>query len=174
MRTVERLGPPNPDPLGIPDLALMVCELMVAFDHLKHEATMLAYARADGPNEVEAAYERSTRLIEDARAALRAPTPGGRRPATDRVGAEQPAGFVPNMSREEFEANVARIIEYIRAGDAYQVVPSQRFTRAPVEAFSIYRGPRTVNLPVHVLPRVRRLPDRRRVPEPLVKVAGDG
>ena len=34
------------------------------------------------------------------------------------------------MSREQFEANVARIIEYIRAGDAYQVVPSQRWTRA--------------------------------------------
>ncbi len=75
VRTVERLGPPNPDPLGIPDLALMVCELMVAFDHLKHEVTMLAYARVDGPDEVEAAYERSARLIEEARAALRAPTP---------------------------------------------------------------------------------------------------
>jgi anthranilate synthase component 1 len=50
------------------------------------------------------------------------------------------------MSRAEFEAIVARIIDYIRAGDAYQVVPSQRWS-APVgvEAFSIYRGLRAVN-----------------------------
>jgi len=174
VRTVERLGPPNPDPLGIPDLALMVCELMVAFDHLKHEVTMLAYARVDGPDEVEAAYERSTRLIEEARAALRAPTPHSRRPAAEPAGAEQPAGFVPNMSREEFEANVARIIEYIRAGDAYQVVPSQRFTgRAPVEAFSIYRGLRTVNpSPYMYFLEFGDFQIAGASPEPLVKVSG--
>ena len=50
------------------------------------------------------------------------------------------------MSREQFEAIVARIIEYIYAGDAYQVVPSQRWSApVPVEAFSIYRGLRAVN-----------------------------
>jgi anthranilate synthase component 1 len=50
------------------------------------------------------------------------------------------------MSQERFEAIVARIIEYIYAGDAFQVVPSQRWS-APVdvEAFSIYRGLRAVN-----------------------------
>jgi anthranilate synthase component 1 len=50
------------------------------------------------------------------------------------------------MTRERFEAIVARIIEYIYAGDAFQVVPSQRWS-APVEvdAFSIYRGLRIVN-----------------------------
>jgi anthranilate synthase component 1 len=50
------------------------------------------------------------------------------------------------MQRARFEANVERIIEYIRAGDAYQVVPSQRWSApVPVEAFSIYRGLRAVN-----------------------------
>ncbi len=50
------------------------------------------------------------------------------------------------MSRERFEAIVARIIEYIYAGDAFQVVPSQRWSApVPVEAFSIYRGLRAVN-----------------------------
>ncbi len=54
--------------------------------------------------------------------------------------------FESNMSREQFEAMVARIIEYIYAGDAFQVVPSQRWS-APIEqdAFSIYRGLRTIN-----------------------------
>jgi anthranilate synthase component 1 len=54
--------------------------------------------------------------------------------------------FQSNMPREQFEGMVSRIIEYIYAGDAYQVVPSQRWS-APVEieAFSIYRGLRAVN-----------------------------
>ena len=52
----------------------------------------------------------------------------------------------PAWGREEFEANVSRIVDYVHAGDAFQVVPSQRFSAAvPVEAFSIYRGLRTVN-----------------------------
>ena len=50
------------------------------------------------------------------------------------------------MTREQFEAMVARIVEYIHAGDAFQVVPSQRWSaEVPVEAFSIYRGLRAVN-----------------------------
>ena len=54
--------------------------------------------------------------------------------------------FESNMSREQFEGTVARIVEYIYAGDAFQVVPSQRWSAsAPVEAFSIYRGLRAVN-----------------------------
>ena len=50
------------------------------------------------------------------------------------------------MTRERFEATVSRIVEYIHAGDVFQVVPSQRWS-APVEvnAFSIYRGLRAVN-----------------------------
>jgi anthranilate synthase component 1 len=50
------------------------------------------------------------------------------------------------MSRAQFEAMVARIVEYIYAGDAYQVVPSQRWSApVPIEGFSIYRGLRAVN-----------------------------
>jgi anthranilate synthase component 1 len=50
------------------------------------------------------------------------------------------------MTRAQFEAIVERIVRYIHAGDAFQVVPSQRWSAAvPVEAFSIYRGLRAVN-----------------------------
>ena len=50
------------------------------------------------------------------------------------------------MPREQFEAMVARIVRYIHAGDAFQVVPSQRWSApVPVEAFSIYRGLRAIN-----------------------------
>ena len=48
VRTVEPLGEPNPDPLGLPDLALMVCELMLVFDHSKHELSVIAFPFGDG------------------------------------------------------------------------------------------------------------------------------
>jgi anthranilate synthase component 1 len=54
--------------------------------------------------------------------------------------------FRSNMTRERFEEIVARIVDYIHAGDAFQVVPSQRWSApVPVEAFSIYRGLRAIN-----------------------------
>jgi anthranilate synthase component 1 len=92
------------------------------------------------------------------------------------AGAEQPAGiaFQSNMTREQFEANVSRIIEYIRAGDAYQVVPSQRFSApAPAEAFSIYRGLRTINpSPYMYYLDFGDFQIAGASPEPLVKVSG--
>jgi anthranilate synthase component 1 len=180
VRTVEDLGPPNPDPLGLPDLALMLCELMLSFDHLKHELSIIAYAVVDGPDKVPAAHERAASLIEEARAALRAPVPRPAQPASHPTApgreAEEAAGisFESNMTREQFEANVARIIEYIRAGDAYQVVPSQRFSApAPAEAFSIYRGLRTINpSPYMYYLDFGDFQIAGASPEPLVKVSG--
>ena len=169
VRTVEPLGDPNPDPLGLPDMALMVCELMLVFDHQKHEVSVIAFpfdASAD-----------ADRLIADARAALSAPVP---RPAGDPVGpareAEVPTGvsFKSNMTREQFEATVARIVEYVHAGDAFQVVPSQRFSaEVPVEAFSIYRGLRAINpSPYMYFLDFEEFQIAGASPEPLVKVNG--
>ena len=78
------------------------------------------------------------------------------------------------MTRDQFEATVSRIIEYVHAGDAFQVVPSQRFTAAsPVEAFSIYRGLRTVNpSPYMYFLDFGDFEIAGASPEPLVKVTG--
>ncbi len=78
------------------------------------------------------------------------------------------------MSREEFEANVSRIVDYVHAGDAFQVVPSQRFSAAvPVEAFSIYRGLRTVNpSPYMYFLDFEDFQIAGASPEPLIKVTG--
>ena len=82
--------------------------------------------------------------------------------------------WTSNLTREEFEANVSRIVDYIRAGDAYQVVPSQRFSSpCPVEAFSIYRGLRAVNpSPYMYFLDFGDFEISGASPEPLVKVAG--
>jgi anthranilate synthase component 1 len=141
VRTVEPLGEPNADPLGLPDLALMLTDVLVAFDHLKRTITVLANVYAE--EDLETSYKRALETIAEVRWRLAGPVPRpARPPAHDR----EPPLFESNMSREQFEANVARIIEYIRAGDAYQVVPSQRWSApVPLEAFSIYRGLRAVN-----------------------------
>ena len=67
MRAVEPLGPPNPDPLGLPDMSLMICELMLAFDHLRHEVSVIGYAFCDSDEGVDAAYDRALGVIEEAR-----------------------------------------------------------------------------------------------------------
>ena len=167
VRTVERLAEPNPDPLGLPDMALMVCELMLAFDHQRHEVSVLAFAFADESG-IETPYRRAVELVTQARAALREPVP------TPPSAASEPPAFESNMSRDEFEANVARIIEYVHAGDAFQVVPSQRFSAAaPVEAFSVYRGLRTINpSPYMYFLDFGDFQLAGASPEPLVKVSG--
>src|SRR6201986_5307179 len=141
VRTVEPLGPPNPDPLGLPDLALMLTDALVAFDHLKHTVTVIANVYGD--DDLDASYARAEQTIAEVRWRLAGPVPRALKPpALHRT----VAALDPNMSRERFEAIVARIIEYIYAGDAFQVVPSQRWSGpVPVEAFSIYRGLRAVN-----------------------------
>jgi len=170
VRTVEPLGEPNSDMLGLPDMALMLTDALVAFDHLKHTITILANADLDAEPDLELAREAAARTIAEVRACLAGPVPPSARRATRRGAETTDAGgpggiehadfvaagvaedvcpaprFESNMSQERFEAMVERIVKYIYAGDAFQVVPSQRWSaEVPVEAFSIYRGLRTVN-----------------------------
>ncbi|HEX3173116.1 MAG TPA: anthranilate synthase component I [Solirubrobacterales bacterium] len=168
VRTVEPLGAPNPDPLGLPDLALMVTDVLLVFDHLRHQLTVMAcaFTEEDG---VDAAYERAAATIAEVRARLRGAVPVPERPAL-----AEPPHFASNMEREEFETAVERIVEYVHAGDAFQVVPSQRFSAsAPVEAFSVYRGLRAVNpSPYMYFLEFGDFQIAGASPEPLVKVQG--
>jgi anthranilate synthase component 1 len=143
VRAVEPLGPPGPDPLALPDMALMLSDALVVFDHLKHSVTILANADLRAEPDIERAYESAARTIVEIRAVLAGPVP--REQPTRAVERRLPE-FESNMPRERFEAIVQRIVEYVHAGDAFQVVPSQRWSAAvPVEAFSIYRGLRAIN-----------------------------
>ena len=139
VRTVEPLGDPGPDALLLPDMALMLSDLLVVFDNLKHTVTILV--NVYGGEDPRGAYAQACRTIEDVRARLNGPLP----PVAPREARPNPE-FRSIMTRERFEATVSRIVEYIHAGDVFQVVPSQRWS-APVEvnAFSIYRGLRAVN-----------------------------
>ncbi len=139
VRTVEPLGEPNPDPVGLPDLALMLSDILVVFDHLLHTLTIIVNAYPE--DGIERSYADALATIDKARRLLAGPVPDfGTREITDR------AHFESNMPREQFEAMVSRIVEYAHAGDIFQVVPSQRWSaELGIHPFSVYRGLRTVN-----------------------------
>ncbi len=168
VRTVEPLGEPNPDPVGLPDLALMLTDALVIFDHLRHTITVMANVFVE--DGVERSMDQAVARIAEIRERLAGPVPRAHAPVANRRAPE----FIANMDQAQFEHNVARVIEYIRAGDAYQVVPSQRWS-APVsvEAFSIYRGLRAVNpSPYMYFLDFGDFEVAGASPEPLISVAG--
>jgi anthranilate synthase component I len=132
------VGEPNPDETGMPELAVMVTDVLLAFDHLRHEVTVLANVVAEG--DTARAYEEAAAAIADVRERLRGPVPQAG------TGRREPPEYSSNMGADGYAAAVERAKEYIRAGDIYQVVPSQRWSAdCPVDAFSIYRGLRAIN-----------------------------
>jgi len=137
VRVYERLPDANPDELGVPDLLFVEPELVVVFDHLKRRMLIVAPA-IDGDAADEA---RARALVDEAHARLRGPLPGV---PGDRAG--RAVEFTTNMDQAAFEAAVAKAVEYIRAGDVFQVVPSLRQSAdLGVHPFAVYRALRTVN-----------------------------
>jgi anthranilate synthase component I len=171
VRTVEPLGEPNPDMLGLPDMALMLSDVLVVFDHLKHTITILVNVYADDPDaDVDASYAAAIETIAQAKRLLAGPLPSTVTPTPAKPRPE----FTSNMPREQFEAMVARIIEYVHAGDAFQVVPSQRWSAdLDADPFSIYRGLRVVNpSPYMYYLDFRDFQIAGASPEPLLTVSG--
>ena len=162
------VGVPGPDDVRLPDLALMVSDVLLAFDHLKHEVTVLANVFAGDGADVESRYEEAMAAIAEVRERLAGPVPRAA------AGLREAPEFSSNIGSEGYAAAVERAKEYIRAGDVYQVVPSQRWSAdAPVEAFSVYRGLRTVNpSPYMYFLDFEDVEIAGASPEPLVKVTG--
>ena len=167
----SRSASPAPDPLGLPDMALMLTDALVVFDHLKHTVTILANADLDAEPDLERAYAEAAR---DDRArsasALAGPVPrGASRARRARARCRSSSRTCRASASKRWSA---RIVEYIYAGDAFQVVPSQRWS-APVAGRGVLDLPRPARgqpEPLHVLPGLRRLPGRRREP----RAAADG
>src|SRR5436305_8571487 len=122
VRTFEpSVGAPNPDELGVPDLAVMVSHVLLAFDHFTHTVTVLAYVFAD-EDDLERSYASAVEAIVDVRERLRAPVP---RSDAGRRGLPH---WTSNIGSDGYAAAVEVAKEHIRAGDAYQIVPSQRWS----------------------------------------------
>ncbi|MFL5216155.1 MAG: anthranilate synthase component I [Microvirga sp.] len=143
VRLMERLPEPNPDALGVPDAILIRPSLMVVFDAVRDEISLIAPVRPQSGVSAKAAYEGALARLERAMWALERPLPFDERHDPLRLDADAPRS---NTSEAEFLAMVERSKEYIRAGDVFQVVLSQRFEADfPLPAFALYRSLRRVN-----------------------------
>lgn len=141
VRWEEELPPPNPDDLELPQMAFLVSDSIVIFDHLKHTTLLLANVLIEEGKELEDSYEEAAARVQKLKELLAAPLPRPQQHQRSPLG--EPAS---NFKRADFESVVERVQEYIRAGDTFQTVPSQRFQlQVEVSPFSIYRGLRAVN-----------------------------
>jgi anthranilate synthase component 1 len=173
VRHVERLPDAPVDDLGLPDMAFLLTDVIVVFDHLRHTITLLTNIFCDEEPDFDRAYAAAVARLTEVKARLRGslPAPGWS------LGRSQPpvqTEIRSTFERERFEEAVERTREYIHAGDAFQVVLSQRFER-PVgsSGFSIYRGLRAVNpSPYMYYMSFRDFEIVGSSPEPLVTVMG--
>ncbi|HEU5048039.1 MAG TPA: anthranilate synthase component I [Rickettsiales bacterium] len=142
VKLMEKLPDKNPDAIGLPDAYLMRPRIMIIFDSVKGELHVVTPIwKEHGFASAEVAYEAASKIIGETVQQLRQPLTL----PEHRVQME-PLPFASNTTREEYHGMVERAKEYIRAGDIFQVVPSQRF-HAPFRLphFSLYRSLRHLN-----------------------------
>ncbi len=134
VRHVERLPEPKPDPNGVPEAMLMRPGVVLIFDGVRQEIILAAPAR----NGAKAAND----LLDRIEATLDQPMPPSR-PSDAPV---ERIDFASNITKARYLEMVEKAKGYIRAGDIFQVVPSQRFS-APFERspFAFYRALRRLN-----------------------------
>jgi anthranilate synthase component I len=150
VRYTERLPHAPQDDRGLPDLLFDIYESLVVFDHVRKVALVVAHAdtRPDGRTPTDAelrlAYERAGSRIDELIARLGRPSAL----APVRIALPAPAAtrYTSNFTPAAFEAVVEKCKEYIRAGDIFQVVPSQRLlVETTAEPLDIYRALRVIN-----------------------------
>ncbi len=134
-----------PDDRGLPDLSFAFYDRMVLFDHIRKTILVVAQAHVGSHVDPHAAYETACRRIDELVDCLATPGPELRLRDID---TESPVTLQPrsNFTRPQYEAIVRHCQEYIKAGDIFQVVPSQRFAiETKAAPFDIYRALRVVN-----------------------------
>ncbi|EDM71872.1 anthranilate synthase component I [Roseobacter sp. AzwK-3b] len=144
IRLVEHLPDVNPDPLGLPDAVMIRPSVVAVLDGVKGDVIVVAPAWAADGQSARAAYAQAAERVMDAVRDLDRALP---RQARD-LGKAAPEDSAPvsNFTHEGYKQAVEKAKDYIRAGDIFQVVPSQRWTqefRQP--PFSLYRSLRRTN-----------------------------
>ncbi|MDE2272308.1 MAG: anthranilate synthase component I [Xanthomonadaceae bacterium] len=130
----------RPDEIGTPDILLLLAEEVAVFDNLKGRLYLIVHADPGRPH----AYARAQRRLDALAHHLR--QGGAAYPQATHAAVLDERDFKSSFTREGFEAMVERCKEYIRAGDVFQVVPSQRlsigFNARPID---VYRALRALN-----------------------------
>ncbi len=143
IRLVEHLPDVNPDPLGLPDAVMLRPSVVAVLDGVKGEVTVVSPAWVSSGQSARAAYAQAAERVMDAVRDLERSPVDSSRDLGEIADIPEP---VSNFTHEGYLAAVERAKEYIRAGDIFQVVPSQRwrqeFTLPP---FTLYRSLRRTN-----------------------------
>ncbi len=145
VRLMEYLPNTPPDTLGLPDGLFIRPTVMAVFDGVEDRITLVTPVRPEEGLDAKAGYDRAHRRLLEMVEQLEQPLP----PTASALSTAAPGPGpkpVANMTREMFEANVIKARDYIHAGDAFQIVPSQRFS-VPFELppFALYRALRRLN-----------------------------
>ncbi|HXZ18459.1 MAG TPA: chorismate-binding protein, partial [Candidatus Acidoferrales bacterium] len=169
VRLVEKIPATHPDDVGVDDAVFMLFDGLVAFDHVRQAIWVIRNVFTEGPGSLRAKYDAAVRSLRATCARLERPLPRERRSSR-----AAPLRVRSDFPRARFLGAVRRVKEYIRAGDAFQVVLSQRFTaRTPADPLAIYRALRVVNpSPYMYFLRLGPLSVVGSSPEMLVKVQG--
>ncbi len=142
VRLMERLPDKNTDSVGLPEAILIRPTVFAVFDNVKDELTLAAPIYPQPGVSAEAAWDQAQAALAQADAALMRPLPHAAPPVALPPQPEPQS----NLTKAEFMAIVDRMKEYIAAGDAFQVVPSQRFTVPfALPPFALYRALRRIN-----------------------------
>jgi len=143
VRDMERLPDKNPDPIGLPDAIMVRPTLICIFDRLEDNVTLVTPVWPQTGTSARAAYEAAQERLADAEADFERTLPL-RRDSND-VLDDLPEPQA-NMSKDAFKKMVAICKEYIHAGDAFQIVPSQRFSLPfKLPPLALYRSLRRIN-----------------------------
>ncbi|MGU3493655.1 anthranilate synthase component I [Xanthobacteraceae bacterium A53D] len=141
VRQMERLGPAKADPIGVPEALLIRPTLMIVFDAVKDEITAVTPVRPAPGVSATAAFEAALGRLDGVTAALEGPIA---HPAPDPFHGTVEA--TSNTGEADFCAMVDKAKDYIRAGDIFQVVLSQRFeSEFTLPPFALYRALRRIN-----------------------------
>jgi anthranilate synthase component 1 len=146
VRLVERLPKNLRDEIGLYDAMLMFYHGIVAFDHVRHRLWIVRNVFTEGPGSLRTKYNAARREIRETRKLLETPVAAEQPRAESRSVRSRPLKVSSNFRRREYLAAVRKCKEYIRAGDIFQVVLSQRFSANTKAApFEVYRELRALN-----------------------------
>jgi anthranilate synthase component 1 len=139
----ERVPVPERNVLNLPLAVISFTETILVFDHVKHRVRIVTHLHLDAPD-LAREYQRVCAIIEEVKQRLSQPICLPQEPAPIRD--PEALQITSNRTQEAFEDMVRRSIEYIKAGDIFQVVPSQRLSRHVNAApFTVYRALRAIN-----------------------------
>ncbi|NRB35789.1 MAG: anthranilate synthase component I [Rhodobacteraceae bacterium] len=143
VRLVEHLPDVPPDPIGLPDAVMMRPSVVAVLDGVKGDVTVVSPAWVRDGLSARAAYAQAAERVMDALRDLDRAMPSDTR---DLGQADDIAPPQSNFTRDGYKAAVDKAKDYIRAGDIFQVVPSQRWTQDfPHPPFALYRSLRRTN-----------------------------